>query len=56
VKISFTTIETLTFNKWSSEICDFQKRAFLLTFHGVDFDVSIDTTVTLAKQKQNGVY
>jgi len=30
VKISFTVIEILIFNKWSG------------TFHGVDFDVSID--------------
>jgi len=28
---------------------------YFLTFHGVDFDVSIDAIVTLAKQKQNGV-
>jgi len=55
VKISFTVIEILTFNKWSSEVYHFQKRAFLLTFHRVDFDISIDATVSLAKQKQNGV-
>jgi len=29
--------------------------AFLLTFHRVDFDISIDAIVALAKQKQNGV-
>jgi len=28
---------------------------FLLTFHGVDFDVSIDAIVAFAKQKENGV-
>ena len=33
----------------------FQNRAFLLTFHGVYFDVSVDAIVALAKQKQNGV-
>jgi len=34
----------------------FKKRAFLLTFHGVDSDISVDTVVALAKQnKQNGV-
>jgi len=54
-KISFTVIEILTFNKWFSEVYHFQKRAFLLTFHGVDSDVSIDAIVALAKQKQNGV-
>jgi len=55
VKISFTIIEILTFNKWSSEVYHFQKRAFLLTFHGVVFEVNIDAIVALAKQKQNGV-
>jgi len=55
VKISFTIIEILTFNKWSSEVYSFQKRVFLLMFHGVDFDVSIDAIVALARQKQNGV-
>jgi len=34
---------------------DFQKQAFVLTFHGVNFDVTIDAVVALAKQKQNGV-
>jgi len=38
VKISFTVIEILTFNKWSSEVYHSQKRAFLVTFHGADFD------------------
>jgi len=56
VKTSFTIIEILTFNKWSSEVYHFQKRAFLLTFHGVDVDVSTGAIVALAKQKQNGVY
>jgi len=37
------------------EVYHFQKRAFLLTFHRVDFDVGIDASVALAKQKQNGV-
>jgi len=32
------------------EVC-----AFLLAFHGVDFDISIDAIVALAKQKQNCV-
>jgi len=55
VKISFTVIAILIFNKWSEEVYHFQKRAFLLTFHGVDFDVSIDAIVALAKQKQNDI-
>jgi len=55
VKISPTVIEILTFNKWSSKVYRFQKRAFLLTFHGVDSYVSIDAIVALAKQNQNGV-
>jgi len=56
VKISVTIIEipVLTFNKWSSEVYHFQKSAFLLTFHKVGFEVSIDTIIALAKQKQNG--
>jgi len=54
VKISFA-IEILTINKWSSEVYHFWKCASLFTFHGVDFDVGIDTIVTLAKQRQNGV-
>jgi len=36
-----------------SEVYLFQKGAFLLTFHGVDFDISIDTIVTLANEKKN---
>jgi len=55
VKISLTVIEILTFDKWSSKVYRFQKRTFLLTFHGVDPDVSINATVALAKQKQNGI-
>jgi len=39
VEIRFTIIEILT------EVDHFQKCAFLLTFHGVDFDVSIDAIV-----------
>jgi len=56
VKISLTVMEILTFNKWYSKVYRFQKHAFLLMFHGVDSDFSIDAIVTLAKQKQNGVY
>ena len=55
-KISLTVMEIPTFNKWYSKIYHFQKHASLLMFHWVDCDVSIDTIVTLAKQKQNGVY
>jgi len=55
VKISLTVIETLTSNKWSSKVYRFQKRAFLLTFHEIDPDVSINATIALAKQKQNGI-
>jgi len=35
----------------------FQEAYFLayVPFHGIDYDVSIDTIVSLAKQKQNGV-
>jgi len=29
VKISFTVIEVLTINKWSSDVYHFQKRVFL---------------------------
>jgi len=54
VKISPTVIEILTFNKWSLKVYRFQERAFLLTFLGVDFDVSVDAIIVLAKQKQNG--
>jgi len=54
VEISFTVIEILTLNKWSSEVYHFQ---CFLTYvqYGVDFDVSIDAVLALAKQKQNGV-
>jgi len=38
-----------------SKVYHFQKRAFLLTFHAVDSNVSIDAIVKLAKQKQSGV-
>jgi len=57
VKISDTVIEILTFNKWSSKVYRFQKRALLLrptiwpTFHGVDSHVSID-----AISKKNKVF
>jgi len=53
VKISFTVTEILPFNKWSSDVYHLQKRAFLLTFHGVDIDVSIDA---LAKQFNKMVF
>ena len=33
----------------------FPESCFPTYFDGVDFDVSIDAIVTLAKQKQNGV-
>jgi len=33
VEISFAVTEILTFNKWTSEVYHFQKRAFSLTFH-----------------------
>ena len=33
----------------------FQEACCFLMFHGVDPDVSIDTIVALAKQKQNGI-
>jgi len=47
--------EILTFNKWSLKVYRFQERAFLqFTFLGVDFDVSVDAIIVLAKQKQNG--
>jgi len=49
LKICHTVVEILTFNKWSSKVYRFQKRAFLLAVHGVDSDVSIDTIVALAK-------
>jgi len=52
VKICPTVIEMLTFNKWSSKVYRFLKRAFLLAVHGVDSVVSIDTVVALAKLKQ----
>ena len=39
VKISVTVTEILTFSKWSSKVCSFQKR--IRTFHEVDSDVSI---------------
>jgi len=55
VKICPTVIEILAFNKWSSNVYRFQKHAFLLTVHGVDTDVSINTIVALVKQKQNGL-
>jgi len=57
VKICPTIIEILTFNKWSSNVYRFQKRAFLLTVHGVDWrqhrrNCRIDWQ---NKNKQNGV-
>ena len=54
MKICLTVIEILTLNKWSSEVYHFQ---CFLTYvqYGVDFDVSIDAVLALAKQKQNGV-
>jgi len=36
VKICPTVIELLTFNKWC-KVCRFQKCAFLLTVHGVNW-------------------
>jgi len=49
VKICPIVIEILTSNKRSSKVYRFQKHAFLLTFHGVDSDVSINAIVALAK-------
>ena len=51
MKISPTIIEMLTFNKSSKVYC-FHKRAFLLTFHGVDSGIGVDAVVALAKQNK----
>jgi len=55
-KISPSVIEILTFNEWSSKVYRFQKCAFLLTLHGVDSNISIDTFVTLAKKQTKMVF